>query len=818
MAACSALTGAGSYGDRESGDESYASKDYAVAASFYARYRDQARSAGDVNAERDAFERQLDALIFGGMPDVASGVLAEFEKRFPDANPISLALWKADLALLGKRPVEARETIQAILPQLTVDDPRRTRALMTLGRACEENGLYRRAADTYEKMREGKISPQLQRFAFERAVFCLASSDKPQEAFDELLSAPVPESPGEGSAMNRLLALYAVIRVRGFSEVEPFLGRAFEAAEKSGDPLAYTVLSAVADSAVQAGKFQTAADALQSAFRCAPDKSQSFQTIQRLVDVLDSTGDVRRAAGLALQSLQLFRGSYASPELRLKIAGILRSAGNYSEADSLLESIAADPLTGKETVRRALLERAYLHNDMNDYPGAAKIVEKYFTDDFAGEGAFILADMLFLKKKYDDAAAGFLAAADRYPAWRAKSLYQAALALLQAGRPENALAVITRLEQVKEDPAARIDAVFLKAVALEATGKPGEAIQFYEEYSGLPGAASEKASQALFKAGRISVTARNYERAEQFFRRLVRLHPGSDLAAPAGYWLIFALHQRGEEIQAERETWLLADRHPESSYAIHALFNLAARCVEAGALPRADAVLDDLARRVKSDELRARVLFERAAVAFRRKNYTFAKELLSDLQKRYSDSRIASQGVFLSADILRAEGEYVKAAEAYRSAAAAEPDPMISAAATGSAGDCLFILAGLRQLPSRYAEARADFLTAASRKNAPEQIRVMSYYKAGRTYELTGDDDTALEYYSMALRIPDGESMSASKLWAAKAAEAVCSIAEKRPLRVHIAAARAALERMNSLGMIDQETLKSKLSRITKSK
>ena len=137
------------YRNRISGDQSFAAGDYPVAASFYAQYAKEAADADDKDSLRDAYERQIDALILGRMPEMAAQILNEYEMRYPGVNPLSLSMWKADLKVLQGHPADAIRIFERIMPGLTTEDPRRLRALASLAHAHELNRNYSAAADTY---------------------------------------------------------------------------------------------------------------------------------------------------------------------------------------------------------------------------------------------------------------------------------------------------------------------------------------------------------------------------------------------------------------------------------------------------------------------------------------------------------------------------------------------------------------------------------------------------------------------------------------------------------------------------------------------
>ena len=172
-----------------------------------------------------------------------------------------------------------------------------------------------------------------------------------------------------------------------------------------------------------------------------------------------------------------------------------------------------------------------------------------------------------------------------------------------------------------------------------------------------PKAEPNYAAQALFKAAKIAFSRKNPLEAERLFQLLISKYPKDPLAPPAAYWRIYSFQSRDDEILAERETWLLVDKYPNTRYAIDALFNLAAHYADSGSAPRANAVLDDLLKRVKSDPLKAKVLLEKALLAFKSGENAAALSLLDQLYSRYPNVPALPEVYYLNADILRKNGD-----------------------------------------------------------------------------------------------------------------------------------------------------------------
>ncbi len=806
------------YRNRISGDQSFAAGDYPVAASFYAQYAKEAADADDKDSLRDAYERQIDALILGRMPEMAERVLNEYEMRYPGVNPLSLAMWKGDLQLLQKHPREAIRIFERIMPGLTTEDPRRLRALASLAHAHELNKNFSAAADTYQALMTAAGKSPLAKTAFERRILCLASTSTPRRALEELLNLPENTTEADQDIL-RLLTVFAMIRTEGFANIPAPWRDAIAHLPAEQNSVIYAVLSAIGDEAAKAGKSGLAQEAYRAAFSQAGNKIFAYETIQKLVDLLDRTKEPAKAAALALKSFELFKGPYATPEIKLKTARILRSAGKRNEAVDLYKNIAGDPSAGPSIRKTAVLECAYLQNSMNAPEAAGETLRGFLkSPQQKGELDFLTADLLFRRKEFVKAAEAFRQTAEQHPEFRLKALYQSTLAWFSAKNYAKTIAGADELEKADPHSEYAVRALYLKAMAQEAAGMPVQAQRSYENYAGQPKAEPNYAAQALFKAAKIAFSRKNPLEAERLFQLLISKYPKDPLAPPAAYWRIYSFQSRGDEILAERETWLLVDKYPNTRYAIDALFNLAAHYADSGSAPRANAVLDDLLKRVKSDPLKAKVLLEKALLAFKSGENAAALSLLDQLYSRYPNVPALPEVYYLNADILRKNGDYERALHFYTKALERHPDPALEVAAIGSIADTLFTRASVKNDHTLYSEALANYNQILAKSSIPESVRAMTYYKSGRCEELLGNDDNALERYKNAVYHLNPQAASATVLWGTKAAEAIAAMAEKRPLKPHVEAAVSALQKLADLDLMEPEFIDERILKLEKLK
>ena len=792
------------YQSRMSGDRSFTSGDYPVAASFYKRYAEEAAENGDSDSRRDAMERLIDSLILGKMADPAEKQLKEYEVLFPGVNPLSISMWKADILLLKKNPDESVSILKRIMPGLTAEDPRRLRALASLANAYECKKDFLAAADAYQTLREAAAKSPLEKIAFERKVFCLASTNTPALALVELQNLPSPLDEADQETI-RLLTIYALIRSEGFDNIHAAWNDALKGSEKVRGPLFYPLFSAIGDRAAAEGLFPMALDALKSAFSHADTKNESYETLEKMIDIFDRMKEPGKAAELAQRSIDLFNASYVSLRSKLKIARIFRSAGKNEEAVKFYRSIMKTPAADSSIRKIALLECVYLLNDIKQYKEAEETLEKGITaPEDQGEVSYLLADLLFRRKEYEKAASAFKQVAEKFPGFREKALYQSALVLFSGKKWQEAEKTADELLQLNLKTPVSAQALYLKGLIQEASGKQLHAEKSFIEYAHHPSAVPELVAKALFKAAKNAFEMNRAEDAEKLLKELADRHPGDPLAPAALCWRIFSIQARGDEIQAERETWQLVDRYGDSAYAVSALFNLAAHYADSGASSRANSVLDNLKKRFPDKLIVMRILLEKARIAFRSGDDDSALRHLEELRLSKPSGAILAEANYLFGDVYRKKGEYKKALVYYRKVLDEKPEQMLEFSVIGSIADLLFTQA--KNDSALYQKAHENYMLLLSKKGLPESMRIMALFKCGRCEEMIGNDDKAIEHWKTAVASLSLETAPSVSLWCVKAVEALRDLAKRKPLAAHVEAAVSALQKLADSERMDAET------------
>ncbi len=808
------------YKNRTSGDLAFQNGDYPVAASFYAKYREEAEKNQDPEAECDACERQIDALILGEMPGVAAKALSDYKNKYGGKKPISVLMWEADILLLEQKPAEAIRILKRLIPGLTPGDASALRPLSSLAKAQEQIGDFKSAAETYREIRRIGGTSKLAKTALERQILCLTASGDANAALNELMTTPVPENDSERE-LQRLIALYVTLKLDGAAAVTASWKGAVADLQKrprsSAFPGGYAFLSAIGDEFVRLRDYAQAREAYHFAFLFAPTKNTAFQTMQRLISVLDLEKNPAAAAQLAKKSLDLFQTSYATPEIKFKTAGIFWKAGMLAEAEQLYRNIISNPASTAAIRMDAVRACARTLSDMRKYDAIEPLLNQSLTTPEQREaGRFLLADLLFRRGEYKKAADLFRSAATQYPASSAKAFYLAAEAYLAANLPAEAMTCAEHLAGMDKNPEAMANALYLKGRIFDASGKLSESINSYLSYSELPNARPDLAAEALFKAGKMSFLQQNPVRAEELFDKLLRMFPNQALAPSAAFWRIYSFKSHGNEVAAERATWLLVEKYPNSKYAIRALFSLAGHYMDSGLTAKANDVLDDLLKRVNSRDLKAKVIVEKASIAVKSGETERALGFLSEIARLYADTPAMAEACYLHGDILRRQGNFEQAISYYDKVLRLRPDSLLELATLGSIGDCTFALAGLKNSTEKYREALDVYRRILSARDLPDTIRITTLYKSGRCSQLAEREDLAMRYYKEALYMLRPDAGSFERLWATKAAESIISLAEKRPLRIYIDAARKALRKLSECGVIERNVEAERMHKLEK--
>ena len=810
--------------DRKAGDRAFAAKDYAVAASFYGRYLEDAKKIGGQETMRDAYERLIDALVLGRMPDLAEKTLQEFETAFPGANPLSITMWRGDILSQRGRYADARKIYERILPGLPAKDPRRLRTLFSYAFVLERLKAYKSAAKVYNILYQQTGASPLGKLAFERGVLCTAAADEPKQALDLLLSYPANSSAKDFTAY-RLLNAYILLKAEGADAA----AGAWQAllrdlnGERGADPLLYMIASSYADAFAASRKYALALDSYRAAFHAAVGKQEAFSTLDRIVQVFSRIGNKKQAAELALKQLELFKNSLVNPDTKLNTARLLEEAGNPDAALQLYESVYSNISTPPAEKREALRRYAMLQKTPETLQAAEKLIRSHYRGTAESDGEFLIGEVLAARGETDRCIDVCRAIAEKCPALASKALYLAAAAALEAKEPDKTLQLLNDLKKRNPSEPVKTDLLFLEAAADEQKELFHEARNVYSRFLEAARQGNDFLPQALYNAASLAFSAKDPAGAAALYARLVREYPKNKLAPRAAFWLIHVYYSMGDEISAERETWLLAERFPDSEYAVNAIFRLASRYADTGSSSRAEAALDRLMKNDKFPQIQARAIFEKALQHYKNKEFNAALKLLNELYERFPETASVGDAYYLHGDILREDGDFAAAIPYYRKAAETRPGTVIECAALGSIGDCMFAIAtsGSSRPRKELNQAVSCYRKLLEQENCPPQLQMMATYKIGRCVGKLENEEAAADYYKQLLyKLPaaEAELRPVETVWCVKAAEALVDIAAGNPLRSTVEDAKFALHWLLDAKLIDRKTAEERFEKLKKQK
>ena len=493
--------------DKKAGDRAFAAKDYAVAASFYGKYLEDARKAGSLENTRDAYERLLDALVLGRMPDLAEKTLQDYETAFPGANPLSLSMWRGDILSQRGRYAEAQKIYERILPALASKDPRRMRTLFSYGFVLERLKAYKSAAKVYNILYQQIGASALGKLAFERCVLCTAAAGEPRQALDLLLSYP-PNSDSKDFAAYRLLNAYILLKAEGVDAASGAWQALLRDLKGEREPLTYLIASSYGDAFAVTKNYALALDSYRAAFNAAAGKQEAFDTLERIIQVFSRIGDRQKAAALAVKQLELFKNSLVSADTKLNTARLLEESGNTEGALQLYESVYSNINSSPEKKREALRRYGMLQGAGNRFREAEKLIRSYYRGAAEADGEFLIGEVLVAHGKVDRYIAVYREIAKKWPALAPRALYLAASAALDAKEADKTLALVNELKKLNLPEPEKDNILFMEASADESKGLLKEARELYKKFLAAAKKGNGLVPQALYSAASLAFSSK----------------------------------------------------------------------------------------------------------------------------------------------------------------------------------------------------------------------------------------------------------------------------------------------------------------------
>ncbi len=869
-----------SYPDKESGDRARTAGEYGTAASFYRQYRAKAEQNGDQEARKDAYARELDALILANLADSAKKLLDEYRAAFPQLNANSVSLWQAEICLLQRRADEADKILQRLIPGLEKLDPSYLRALSCAAFVAELKGDHAAAAKCYGEIAGNKTL--FGRRASERQVLSLAALGKYEDAYAILKSLPEAENMRDVDAL-KLLSFYLKLSEKGAEAISDDWSGIKSVSTPRKDNFFFLAACRIGEEFSRRDDYVRAAEAFNLAYSFASVREDAFDAMTRLIGAFQRLKDKKTAADLASRMLTLFKDSKLSPDFKLQIASVLFQAGRPDDAlDICLTCIfdTALPAAERESVYRKLLDMMLAEKA---FPSARKFVEAFDTVPAKKSArAMDMAEITWREGKPAEAAKLYRAIGDSSAGLRSEAMLNAMRCSLEVGLYADLLdaaAALRKADSEHFDP----EAVYLSAVAQDRTGDAAAAAQSYLDYEkAAPKTVEtqERRAAALYAAGRLQIRLGEPGKAVESLRRLRQDYGSLPAAEPGRYWLIHAMYSSGDEVGAERESWRFIEDDPESEYAGAALLRLAEHYRGIGSVQHAESTVDQLLNQEKYPKIRARASYEKALIAYQRDDLTSALSALDAIDALSPDAALTGDVHYLRGDIARAFSDFTKARAEYEAAAKAVPGSLLEQAALGSAADCVYALATGSAVATKQKETASTVSQTAAKpapasqtdtkpsaavqaagtpktadtaksedtpktaapevvfpsaeacrlaagqyqallklKNLRPEYEAMAYYKAGQSLWKAGDEKEAFGLFNKTVYLvpaEDAASRPVEAFWIFRAVDALESLAHKDPSVSNVESTVGALRWLEQTGTVDQASVRQRIRALRK--
>ncbi|MBR2365045.1 MAG: tetratricopeptide repeat protein [Lentisphaeria bacterium] len=825
--------------DLTAGDNAFAAKDYAVAASFYTRYLNKLKAIdADKNKLREAYERLMDSLLFGELTANAEKYLEEYKKLFPDAKELSVDMWQGELLLQKGYLTEALPVYEKILSSLHGRDPRRLRALSAYARTLESLSRYQEASKAYHMLREQAGNTPMGENAFLRETLTAIHAKDFLRA--EQLTAEA-ETFRDNGRTHTLLQACLLLKKEGLAAGKPLWEKLLSessrmpAGKETADPLPenrkdfllYLVASLYGDAFFNEKDLPSAAAAYRLAYHAAGSNKELFQTLSRLIRTISSSGNGKEAADLAEKQVEYFRHPLVNNAAKLRIAEILKKNGRNDSAVKLYSSVFHDFNATQEQCGTSCRNYLLIMLREKKTRQALTVLREFFKQkNRQQEGELLIAETLAESGHFKESLSIYETLGDTVPSLAPEAFYKA-LRIAIHTRENSKVAELYEKLMLSRPTSGGIlrELPFLEGMKNMLSGKKEEAEKLFAKYIHTkPAAQLQDLLEALKACSMLSLEKKDYKKAVYCLHRLVKEFPGHSTAPLAAYWLMHLYFLQNDELSAEQTAWFLAGKYPASDLVPEALLRLCRHYTENGAYNKASAVLDRLMKMPSSAKggkmLEGKVLYERSRIAAAQGRTDEALELLQKTVKITSQGPVYQEAGCKMGELLYKMGRIDEALEAYTKASvAAGSDPLLTFAAQGALGNIL--LSARSQDQESLKQALACFQTIAGENTAPEEFRAEAAYKAGRCHELLGEKDEAENLYKQLLySCPAKKAMKnpAVSIWCVKAAECLIDSAAKTPVLSAFENARNALRYLYDAGLISRKDAQNRFNTLKQMK
>ena len=804
-----------SYPDKESGDRARTAGEYGTAASFYRQYRAKAEQNGDQEARKDAYARELDALILANLADSAKKLLDEYRAAFPQLNANSVSLWQAEICLLQRRADEADKILQRLIPGLEKLDPSYLRALSCAAFVAELKGDHAAAAKCYGEIAGNKTL--FGRRASERQVLSLAALGKYEDAYAILKSLPEAENMRDVDAL-KLLSFYLKLSEKGAEAISDDWSGIKSVSTPRKDNFFFLAACRIGEEFSRRDDYVRAAEAFNLAYSFASVREDAFDAMTRLIGAFQRLKDKKTAADLASRMLTLFKDSKLSPDFKLQIASVLFQAGRPDDAldicltcifdtASLDDILAEDPSLRYDYAYECMSEVG-LYADLLD---AAAVLRKADPEHFDPEAVYLSA---VAQDRTGDAAAAAQSYLDYEKAApktvetqerRAAALYAAGRLQIRLGEPGKAVESLRRLRQDYSSlPAAEPGRYWLIHAMYSSGDEVGAERESWRFIEDDP--ESEYAGAALLRLAEHYRGIGSVQHAESTVDQLLNQEKYPKIRARASYEKALIAYQRDDLTSALSALDAIDALSPDAALAgdVHYLRGDIARAFSDFTKARAE--YEAAAKAVPGSLLEQAALGSAAdcvyALATGSAVATKQKETASTVSQTAAKPAPASQTDTKPSAAVQAAGT-PKTADTAKS----EDTPKTAAP------EVVFPSAEACRL------AAGQYQALLKLKNLRPEYEAMAYYKAGQSLWKAGDEKEAFGLFNKTVYLvpaEDAASRPVEAFWIFRAVDALESLAHKDPSVSNVESAVGALRWLEQTGTVDQASVRQRIRALRK--
>jgi TolA-binding protein len=768
---------------RQLGDKAAADGMHALAVRFYRQFKQAA--AADRETLLEACLLLASAEIRAGNAGSAAAELAFLEQSFADELAADaglhglVAIRRAEVALLAGDADGAVARLEALLRDLPASGDVYLQALSVLGAAHARRQDWDGAEKTYALLEFAARGMPLAGEARGKRVLAVVMSGSLDKA-RSMLGDDAGTVARERIPDNLLQCI--ILTREGRHDEARALYRELRPLAGGPSDLWHLAVRGMADAVAANGDTGRAVDLWLDAAHFAVgegDRQQAFvDAINGRVRLDDRAG----AVVLCERFLRDYPGASSAIAVRLQAARLQAELGRVDEAlqaFTMVQSAAAAPIGQRLAAARdagALLVAQRRYEEAR--PRFEFLAVNAEDEATRGEGLYWLAELLFLQGRVAEAAEAFQAVRTDFPDWRDKALFREIQALIQLKEYPRARADLEEFIRLFRHSPLYPDALFHLARVKQLAGQGGEARAGFAMFAAaFPN--HEHAPRAWFEAGELSFGVGDYPGAADAYGALIAAYPQHALVPNALYRRVFARAAAGDDEGARGDADTLIARHADSPYSVHVRYWLADFFRNRRDHAAAEAVLLGIVALPDRPAEAAQALYEAAEVCFAADRADDAIRHLDELNERFPEAPVVSEGQFLRGNIHMSRNEFTKAIPFFRKAAERRPGSPLETAANGRLGDCHYSLAWETPDGTNTQAALALYRKVLAASDLPLDTREQALYKAGRCEEELGDRGSAAATYLEAVYSYETDAEAGYRrdpVWYVKAALAAARI------------------------------------------